>query len=278
MHGLPNIGNSCFMNSVLQCLFSCKHFRSALDRGGRHPVVNLLNMICSGDTRSSELVMLLNDLRKMVMGKQLQGRHLYHQQDASEFMFMLMENIEKVRSMKDLKGCMQVVTECVLCGNKEVRDEEFMTIVIAIDRSRTSVLNELINKNYVPVKIVDRNCEKCGSKNASAIRQHFLSKCPKILAVVVNRFQSDMRKCSEGIDIPSIMRLNVGDMLASFELRSVCVHNGSSCDNGHYVAACYDAHDASIVMVDDDSMQLVSNTNTVQEMLCSSGYIYFYEH
>ncbi|XP_028397917.1 ubiquitin carboxyl-terminal hydrolase 35-like [Dendronephthya gigantea] len=147
--GLVNLGNTCYMNSILQCLFMLDVFRNHLfarpASQTRHPVLYSLQDV---------ITFLLLSKRNAVAPENF-VRHsrppwfpARTQQDCCEFVHYLMDKLEeedksllqdKVETAtpatniveEHFKGVLCVTYECMTCGNESKHKEDFTDILLA---------------------------------------------------------------------------------------------------------------------------------------------------
>ena len=153
--GLYNIGNTCYMNAVLQCLNNCVPFRKFVTK--ILPYKKLSEDSLSTDL-SRSLTRLFQDLWKghgAVSAKELlvnlcaiyANFRGYQQQDSQEFLRYLLDNLhenlkeridnEDVSFITDIfRGKIQNTFTCLNCYHSESNTEDFYDLGVTIPQTK----------------------------------------------------------------------------------------------------------------------------------------------
>ncbi|TFJ98863.1 matrix metalloproteinase-14 [Platysternon megacephalum] len=194
--GLRNQGSTCYLNSLLQCLFFTRELREA---------------ILSCDNGDSGIVCQLQKLFKKLehsksapstkkITKCLGVRNVHQQQDVAEYFRILMNKI--VEDKKEIQQ--HNALDAVQKVNEFTGDEQFY-------------------------------CETCESKQDSTSRCYFET-LPQILVLNLKRYRFDgnwFRKLHYEVSVPFSLTVNSEEQ--PYELFAVCHHFGGI-HGGHYVA------------------------------------------
>ncbi|XP_061870780.1 ubiquitin carboxyl-terminal hydrolase 42-like [Colius striatus] len=298
--GLYNMGNTCFLNSVLQCLthtpplanylLSREHGQSCLQRG--------FCMMCRMEAHAD---MVLHSSGKVLkplafinvlslIGEQFQwGR----QEDAHEFLRSAVDAMQKVclRGISHLDAASEETTivhqifggqmrsrvTCLSCNAVSDSYEAFLDVSLDI-KAASSVTTAL--KHFVKPEHLDgENCFHCSrcDKLAAASKRLAVHRAPRVLTVCLKRFDAFTgRKICKAVGYPE--RLDLGPYMSEtpaeplrYTLYAVLVHAGSTCDVGHYF--CYTkAGNGQWYRMDDESVN-PCGINTVHRQ---QAYLLFY--
>lgn len=225
--GLKNLGNSCYLNSVLQCLtytpplanFCLKFKHTSLcdlaaserDRKSDCPFCilerRIVRSLCSDLTLDAPSK-LTNCLRLFADHFRL-GR----QEDAHEFLRYVIdachntclrlkklhhhrrkpvatEGFEGNSVVKDIfGGALQSQVKCLLCGKESNKVDEIMDI--SLDVMHSASLKEALHK-FFQAEVLDGNnkykCDNC-KKLVSAKKQMSILQAPNVLVIQLKRFE-----------------------------------------------------------------------------------------
>ncbi|XP_028092200.1 ubiquitin carboxyl-terminal hydrolase 25-like isoform X3 [Camellia sinensis] len=225
--GLKNIGNSCYLNSVLQCLtytpplanFCLKFLHSSSCDSGEQerkrecPFCILEKRIA----RSLKVDLTLDTPSKMNNCLRVFADHFRcgRQEDAHEFLRYVIDachnaclRLKKLQQQQQRRkgganegfngstvvmeifgGALQSQVKCLSCGAESNKVDEIMDI--NLDVSHSSSLKESLQK-FFQAEVLDGNnkykCENC-KKLVSARKQMSLLQAPNVLVIQLKRFE-----------------------------------------------------------------------------------------
>ncbi|XP_062457525.1 ubiquitin carboxyl-terminal hydrolase 42-like [Rhea pennata] len=298
--GLHNLGNMCFLSSVLQCLtytpplanymLSGEHSQSCRAQG--------FCMLCTMETHVNQVLFcsasaieptaVFSDLRRI-------GEHFCfgRQEDAHEFLRYTVAAMQTacLSGSTDLDSSSQATTvihqifggflrsrvTCLSCQAVSDSYEAFLDIPLEITAA-SSVSGAL--EEFVRPELLDgENCYKCSKceKTVAASKRFTVHRSSNVLTIALKRFAdftggkiSKDVNYPEYLDLRAYMSESAGEPVC-YALYAVLVHRGASGRAGHYFCFVkasnglwYEMNDASVVLCD---------INTV---LSQQAYLLFY--
>lgn len=299
--GLPNLGNTCYVNSMIQCMYNSDCMRAFVEKDG-HQLLDLFSVFCEKGSKT-DYVRLLKRLKVDVVPK---GFAITEQNDAHEFgMYLFDFYLERLRTNNTREGgethedlsntsfeeflqnsrkqwfkrfspIMPVVymqtariTKCGCCENTCVNIE--MNPFVHIDTFEVRAgLNDFFGSKDVP----EWRCDKCQKHSPRSTTTMACVRPPKLLIICLNRF---LRKPNTKISIPKSLNIarycvEEGRMGCRYDLKSTVNHSGSM-NFGHYTANIV-MDNNHILKIDDDD---VGKPRDLNERDLKHVYILFYE-
>ncbi|KAK0148536.1 Ubiquitin carboxyl-terminal hydrolase 37 [Merluccius polli] len=237
--GLPNIGNSCFLNSALQCLYSLPSFCGDIARQ---------EALWSPQRTSLKLLRYLGELYKSRQGQSsYKGKRKllwsikssmaefndeyedYSEQDAHEFLLLLFMKIKMegetlqgtstspsyICPVQNFEFRLQCVRTCSSCGDKVIQEEE-------VHNNLSLDLHPLLItglKSFFKPSELECTCRQCSGHQATVVR-HFLTlpssagepylSFNRVLVLHMKRYHNDgaqLRKVTDAVGIPPLLSL-----------------------------------------------------------------------
>lgn len=265
--GLINIGNTCYLNAIIQALFACTKFRQ-----------NVLNI--DATLMKTELLKSLQNLFAFLSLSQrphyrpekfwLQTKPSYfernQQQDCQEFLRHLLDNLHEeakrlnksnestIDLVKDhLMGTCLHQSRCLTCSSITESPDLFYDLSIGFhnetstnaDEEKIFELQSLIDQNFAWESLIADNqfaCDQCQSKQDGS-RRTSLTSHPNYLILllkrfVLNRLTGKYEKCLDRTTLPDFIQLPSirSETTISYRLKAIVVHHGLSMNSGHYYA------------------------------------------
>ncbi|KDP34308.1 hypothetical protein JCGZ_12656 [Jatropha curcas] len=305
--GLSNLGNTCFINAILQCfthtvplvkaLQSCNHLRPCQRGTGGFCVVCALHdhiklsLASSGKIISPlEVVDNLNNISSCF--------RRYQQEDAHEFLQCLLEKLERCCLNDEISypqddnivervfgGRLISKLKCCNCGDCSDKYEPLIDLSLEIEDVET-LQNAL--ESFTKVEKIENldtkfTCDKC-REEVSREKQLMLDRAPSVATFHLKRFKTDgssIAKINKHVDFPLELDLkpytngsedsNVNQVDLKYQLYAIVVHNGFLPTSGHYFSYVRSSPDTWHKL--DDSMVVKVDEEIV---LSQTAYILFY--
>lgn len=316
-NGILNMGNTCYLNTSLQCLLNTNIFSEQLQTiQTNHQIFSSLRDIYENDKKLKQPIDLSSLLE--ILATQLKDKiYLREQNDMQEFIVIFIEALNKeisreinpkkmeqcisIRNNRNLSAIQRfrghVEYEWLLSNKKEYSElisifygqqitqiqcnvcagiyhlyENFMAIPLSFNANTN--ITELIHNFMLNEDVQSRDCDDC-KKKCSAKKTHKFWRLPQVLMLFIKRFDSNLKKINNPIDVNETLDLSAYTMNKKnrqYSLVSIGCHCGSM-NNGHYFAICRQPNNKWAIY-DDDSIRYIDDYKSVASNLY---YVLFYE-
>ena len=309
--GLVNVGNTCFLNSVLQCLTYCPplyNFLTKLNGGHSNSCkIDQFCMLCEMEkhirrirTSNGSAIKPISIVQRLkYINKSFQfGR----QEDAHEFLRYVLDHMWKACLInvnindKDTKldprtkettyinqifgGYHRSQVLCLTCNSRSNTFDFFMDFILDIRGAKS--LEEALRKFTQAETLERENAYQCGTcrKKVTARKRFTIFKAPNVATFQLKRFDSDkifggkitkFISYPEELDLRPFMSDSASKPAINYHLNAVLVHVGHSSNSGHYFCFIKNSY-GHWYRMDDANVSMVSRNFVLQQQ----AYLLFY--
>ena len=229
--GIPNLGNTCYIASVLQCLRYSKAFVFQLREHNTikdTPLMKyFIELLYSGASKH-----VLNAFVQTLAVTNSEFR-LLRQCDSHELYQYLIDSFytDHKQYKNPFQGTLQSTVECTICNNKSVTKAPFISLSLEIPKQQPTVRDML--ESFCSEETIDDpiECESCGKKQPST-KELLIVESADIIVVHLKRF-TGLRKNTTPVKLNATLNVNNKE----YKLCAMVNHSGGI-GGGHYTAAC----------------------------------------
>ncbi|XP_061990317.1 ubiquitin carboxyl-terminal hydrolase 23 isoform X1 [Rosa rugosa] len=302
--GLINMGNTCYLNSVLQCLTYTEPLAAYLQSGRHRNSCHIKNGFCALCAIQEHVSLALQSTKSilpkaLVFNLQRISRNFRksRQEDAHEYMVNLLESMhkcclpsgvpsespsayEKSLVHKIFGGRLRSRVKCLQCSYCSDKLDPFLDLSLEIAKANS--LNKAL-VNFTAEEQLDGGerqyqCQRCNQK-VRAMKQMTIHKPPSVLSIHLKRFRAydPGQKINKEVQFGPTLDLRPfvsgacpeGDL--KYTLYGVLVHCGASTYSGHYY--CFVRTSTGIWhSLDDNNVRQVREMTVLQQ----KAYMLFY--
>lgn len=306
--GLNNMGNTCFLNSVLQCIIYTLPIQNYLLHS-EHVSKCKSKTVCF----FCELVLIVKALQErnsiaphgIIRNIKLISKHIRigRQEDAHEFFIFFLDSLEKsynnyvkttsnkfiinkkknnqleTNLIQNIFGG-ELISEvvCLKCRHKSITNDQILALSLEINNA--DCIEKCLDNFCKAEPLFGSNkvfCDQCKMKNDS--KKKFMFKTlPNVLVIHLKRFDNYQRKIQKFIRFNNeldmrkyITEAKEHNNGSKYTLYAILIHNGYSSNSGHYYS--FLKKNNAWYEMNDSSVQKVAESFALNQ----TPYMIFYQ-
>ena len=248
--GLPNIGNSCYLNSSIQLckLITGTKFKDAEEK--QNSFITDIQTIFQSENKDEEINKYMRLYTFIANNLQYQ---IGSQQDNCEVVqFIIDKYVDLIKNKSKLITRFNQVISCSNCDNLRICSEQKESMLISHELNNSSKdeieFNDFFT-NIITVQNVESINTECGCSSPTPKVQTILTKLPEFLFIKVGRCNYDTTKIYKKlkfnydfqVDYPVNLQnyINGNDKtrrIKQYILVGIIIHHGDTSHTGHYSA------------------------------------------
>lgn len=291
--GLENIGNTCAINSLIQCIYSLDSLRSILLKQNINSSISsqlydIFSKFAEGHSISPNgFVRKLIEIFEgfLIPGEQFDIGELWilladkisdelntttHINPSNEIeeKIIKMNNNKSSEWQRSIQGVNISITNCNSCNENVINTDLFT--VLTLDLNANIEICEMILSFFKIEDLTEWTCDKC--KNKGGKKQYKIYKLPNVLCILIKRFNNNFQKLENPINIPLDLNFQTDTGHSYYKLKGIGNHFGSF-NMGHYTSIV--CSNDRWKYIDDLNIQNIDSDTFSQNN--KYAYILFYE-
>eukprot|EP01083_Nonionella_stella_P036241 98907_1 len=271
--GLKNQGATCYLNTMLQIMYSIDEIREKFESTiVRHPIQKEIQIIFKKLSGRSQVALSTKRLTK-AFGWSNEDIKIEH--DLNELYIQLIPKLELIAHL--FTGKIEHTTECSRCLFQSVTHESCIQLDVPIIYKN---LTEFIGAQFGAHEVLSGTnryqCDECGRKT-KAYKRTKAVKWPEILTFNLKRYKMDRNMNRIKVTQPFIYPQQIDCNAATetpqpivYTLFAIACHHSHSASHGHYSCVIY-KHEKWYLF--DDTLVKEVDVNRIKN---NAAYMLFY--
>jgi len=257
IRGLENLGNTCYMNSILQLLFQCPLFVEFILRSNyRSESIRSFQTFLRKYKESSTSCIVPVDIKQMLHRQNMFNTH--HQYDAHEFMMVFLDLLDKEIKTENpsYRLCetffhfkyQTIIKNLSQPEVKTIRFEELFLMLPYSESLDTSL------RIFESPEIMDQWESELFHNKVRAEKSIQILELPPYFFIMLNRFDQYGRKIDKPMTIPFHFQQH-------YQLTGAVIHHGVQ-QYGHYISVI--RIQSRFFICDDDKIREINQEQFIQ--------------
>ncbi|XP_068164554.1 uncharacterized protein [Antennarius striatus] len=266
-HGLYNQGATCYLNSVLQVLYTTTEMHDSLGEQNTDKELKDLFAMMRHTSCFTESIT-----------KSLGIRNIHQQDDAAQCLLKILHEVNP-KASEVFQGQLMYTTTCPKEHSVNNETNPFWTLPLGLGDARDAScsVENIFEASFQEKELADSvYCHQCDKKTKSKMKCEMVAS-PRILTLHLQRFEFNKWKRSHvksdcRVDVPFVLKTRE----KTYQLFGVVSHTGSV-RAGHYTADVLSSEDHTWYRCDDRRVTKVEGQPIVQQTFSSTtAYLLMY--
>ncbi|CAF0737118.1 unnamed protein product [Adineta steineri] len=287
--GLNNIGNTCYMNSAIQCLNSISYIVEwAMNQPRLSTFKNIIDVYASlvQSMWSGHHTYVTPQELKGYIGRLAPIFSNYGQKDSHEFMNVLLTELQTADSTSFFTDLFQIHTQskttCDKCQHHDSIEETSTFLPLPVPQLKShndaKVLLEDLISDFCQEDSLDGQyyCQNCKTCQTARHKTTIIKLLPRVLIIQLQRFPFD--GTTRKIDTYVQYKLEYQNLLSDndrYELYAISMHSGSLA-SGHYTTVARNYKNDQWYLFDDRYVKTINPENILTFFKAQQAYILIY--